>query len=145
LTVSVWIGDKFVRLAVLTAFVLAHLFCVCSSAMAALNPDKTSRYHAADEHACCKGSSEKPSEPAPPDHKHDPSCTHCGGASQLTTPEPAATAVQSAKPIAFDLLVPLVFDRLALDDFARFHSFSRFLGDLSPPPDLLRVKCCLQI
>lgn len=140
------IANKFLRTALLPAFVLAHLFCVCGGAVASPVRAEVAAPPQTDAHACCKAPApaDQPDKSPAKDHKHNPSCTHCGDSSTLTTPEPATT-LRSPHLLSFMLLVPSHFDHVAFDASTLFQSFSRWLADFSPPPDLLRVKCSMQI
>jgi len=132
------------------AFLLAHLFCVCGRAAAVVPYMEVAAGSAANKDACCDpapehSASNGDSAHSPAGgHKHDPNCDHCSGTTTLTAPE----AVSKIIPVdfaSFTLFVPLLIDHSALDAANRFQSFSRWLADPSPPPDLLRVKCSLQI
>lgn len=133
------------------AFLLAHLFCVCGGAVAAVSHNVHAVTSMADSDACCDHAPASHSNldhktaPAPVgSHQHNPDCDHCTGSANLTAPE-AAMQVIPVDFASFTLFAPLLIDHSVLGASARFQSVSRWLVDPSPPPDLLRVKCSLQI
>ena len=145
--VSVFSINKLFRMTLMPALVLAQMLCVCAGTVASPPRAGIADRDAGDEHACCdQPSSESKSDKAPSgNHKHDPDCQHCGGSSTLTTPGAGSKIADPAQVVALASLFPLHFDSSALDPANRFQSFSRWLADPAPPPDLLRVKCSLQI
>ena len=144
------IPNNLFRLTLMPAFLLAHFFCVCGGAVAAAPYKEVAAGSVTDNDACCNPAPERSpsnggSDHSPPgSHQHDPNCDHCSGTTNLTAPEAASRTI----PVdftSFTLFVPQLIDHSALDASTRFQSYSRWLADPSPPPDLLRVKCSLQI
>lgn len=143
---SALFGNKLLMMALLPAFLLAHLLCVCGGAVASPIRAESAHRPMTHTHECCAAHSSEthPDRSPAHDHKHDSNCPHCGVSSIMTKPDPA-TAVPNAHHISFLSLVPLYFDHLNSDASIRFQSISRWLSDPSPPPNLLRVKCSMQI
>jgi len=129
----------------LPAFLLAQLLCICAGDMAIAAHPQMAIASPEENHACCDTESEKHSDRAPTgEHQHDSACGHCSGSTNLTAPETGGKLI-APDYAPFTLFAPLLIDHSALDAANRFQSFSRWLCDPSPPADLLRVKCSLQI
>jgi hypothetical protein len=137
----VW--NKLLGLVLIPAFLVTQLICMCAS------PASASSHPSSDEaeHGCCNDDDgdDSSSAPAHEPHKHDPTCSHCTSEGQAQTVERADVGITAPQPIAFaPILVPLL---KALDhiETVRYRAFAVWLTDPSPPPNLLRVKCSLQI
>lgn len=129
----------------LPLFIAAQLLCICSNAIAAgakvvVAPVKS------DAHACCR--TDKASEPASsiPQHEHDDGCPHCGeqGAKPATI-ERAAPLTSELNLSPFELLSPFMSTWLVEGQLAQVQAFEHRVTATPPPPDLLRMKCTLQI
>jgi hypothetical protein len=135
-------------------FLVAQLLCICSGNMVAA-AEVSPHQHAAStsEHndsGChdndIDDAGHSDHESGEHSHKHDSSCPHCSG--QVATVSSserllAQDAAFSLSPFAFALST--LVDFRPLDASSRFQAFMAWLSDPSPPPDLLRVKCTLQV
>lgn len=145
------VGKKFSTTLLVMAFVLTQLFCVC--AKTAASPQAQAQSRATKSHECCEGKAQSDRsgsghKPASSNHDHDPKCPHCngpGGSSIVI--ERSETSVPAAQLLTGLLADPMAFARLLLVDAdARLHSLPHWQTEhLYPPPDILRVKCTLQI
>lgn len=138
-------SNKLLNFLLLPAFVLAHVLCICGMATAQAHVVPAAVSHQRAEHDCCheEGSGKAP-EPAP--HQHDPGCPHCGDQEgRVVVNERVKAPDVQLNLLAFQVLPSIVSYLLPDSTDARLQSFTPWLSDLSPPPDLLRVKCTLQI
>lgn len=145
---------KLVSLILIPAFVLAQLFCTCQ---ASARPTSTAVPAASvAKHSCCAGAAtpKKVTGHCDPDGcdthgrgtPHDSKCPHCGGGSSQVVSSERVVAPEfqpALLPFDFLSLASRYLPPAAL--VSRLQSFTPWLADLSPPPDLLRVKCSLQI
>lgn len=137
------ITNKLLGLLLIPVMLAAQILCVCSSHAAAPKPQD----HAAAAHECCDDGDEESSQ-SPAEHgKHDPTCNHC---THNTEAQPAPERSELSKSTdallpVFAPLLPFFFaDSLGLED-SQTRAFAEWLSDPYPPPNLLRVKCTLQI
>ena len=79
------------------------------------------------------------------DRDHDPACAHCGKSYAAVAPDRSVTPADPTQPISFTVLAVSLFDHSVLVAPDKFRCFSRWLADPSPPPDVLRMTCSLQI
>ena len=127
------------------AFVLAHLVCACGMGPAQPRATQPAPSHQAAKHDCCKGEDGHEDAPQSGDHHDHKSPCQCSEADGKL-----AVVEQAKAPAAHLALLPSFLFPAAvytLPDLSpvRLQSFTPWLSDLSPPPDLLRVKCTLQI
>ena len=129
----------------LPAFMLAHFICACAPNSAQAYAAPTSPSQESSAHSCCKGEEDGQETPQPDDH-HDHDCQcHCGdleGKAVVTERVNAPDVQMTLLPFHLLSSVAYLLPELTL---SRLQSFPPWLSDLSPPPDLLRVKCTLQI
>lgn len=135
-------GDKLLSLVLIPAILLAQLVCICSS-HAAAPPQVTD----SAAHDCCNGEStgEVPGS-SPEKQQHDEKCPHCTseGRTQVLA-ERADTVTSSQLVPTLAQIVPSLLPDLLNASAVRTRAFSLWQTDSFPPPDILRVKCTLQI
>lgn len=142
--------DNLLRLVLLVSFLMTQLFCACSAhaaprasaALVAASQDRESN----STHSCCDGKTDKKRSDHAPGETHDPTCPHCSGGAKSVNVADRASEV--APPIAIPLVwLNAVHTVLHVEPRSAEPSrlLTRWLADQPPPPDLLRVKCTLQI
>ena len=138
--------SKLLSLLLIPAFALAQLICICASAAAAA-PQVSDAEHAAPAHACCAGDEgDDPDAPEQQPHKHDPNCSHCAGEKQAQVEASRGKVESFANLLPFLApVIPVLFANPADGSAVRSRSLAEWLSEPSPPPDILRVKCSLQI
>ncbi len=139
-------NKRFLSIALFPAYVLAPLLCICMESHAVAAVDHAQALvHSATE--CCETESadgdHHKSDSVPNDHSSH--CSHCDHASFASVSEPVDTLQHSSQQSLLDVLIPAMVRIDGLDRADGFHARSLWLSDPSPPPDLLRVKCLLQI
>lgn len=136
--------NKFLALVLIPVLLVAQMLCVCSSHAA---QPKAHGEAAASHHHCHATGDEKPSKAPGEPGKHDPSCNHCsqGGYAQAA---PDRFELSKSANALLLVIAPTFQDffanALGRED-TRTRSFTDWLSEPYPPPDLLRVKCTLQI
>lgn len=139
------ITNKLLCLVLIPVMLAAQILCVCSSHAAAA---PKAQDHSPAAHECCDGddddhASDTPGKPA----KHDPSCNHCTHNNEAQ-PAPERSELSKSTTFLLPVFAPLLpdffADSLGLEN-AQARAFTEWLSDPYPPPNLLRVKCTLQI
>jgi hypothetical protein len=119
---------------VIPAFIVAHLLCICSQAVAT-QPSTYAAPQKAAGHDCCRGKGEPKNS-----HEGQPGCAHCHSV-QLSAPDATRVPLPSlvSQPVVFvtALMLPPGGSRAAVQ--------SQFARGGHAPPSVLRLKCTLLI
>jgi len=130
------------HLLLVPAFLLANLLCTCAHATEPATPQALVKAHGCCEHKADQADAETTAKS--PDQPHDPArCPHCVDKGKVLADDGVSPAATVAAFVA--ALPPL---RWALFAVLEQPSPSRFdvpCALAMPPPDLLRVKCTLQV
>ena len=138
--------NKLFRFLMIPVFMLAHLVCVCSGNAMPPSPEMPVAAHAS-AHDCCDGDEDSsPESSNSKSHKHDDNCPHCGDASTLQASVERDQAVAASAKL--HLVTPILLTALSLDISTTSVSQSPFSyrsAHPPEPPNVLRLKCTLQI
>lgn len=117
-------------------FAVAQIACLCAHA--------TPVTQAASKHSCCSDESATAKRDGPSRDAHNDPCPHCDNIkAAVIAAEPAATLDTAVGPIATPVILPPSFVIAMCEP--RDIDAARSRERAPPPPDLLRVKCSMQI